>query len=161
MSHFYDHAMEFLSIMKNKAQPVQDIAELFRVEHCEKLHSVHHKLYEEAVEWHEAHPKSAPYDRNFHALQARLYLALVVGIKRECLTTLKQLREQGASCIDEVVMEGVPAEVITREGALAGEGAMVYVCDDIKQMVERAQKSVELALRLDMALQKFGLSFWK
>jgi len=35
------------------------------------------------------------------------------------------------------------------------------VCDDIKRMVERAQKSVELAFRLDMELQEFGLSFWK
>jgi hypothetical protein len=62
-----------------------------------------------------------------------------------------------------MVMERKAPEVIfdNPEQNLTGEGATISVCGDLKYLVETAQKCVKLAFRLDMALKKFGKSFWK
>jgi hypothetical protein len=74
---------------------------------------------------------------------------------------LRALKEYIAHSIDEMVMEHKAPVYYGEDGNLTGEGATVAVCSELKGIMEIMKQFVELAFRLDMALQKFGLSFWE
>ena len=163
--NFFDFAEHILSTpASGDVGAMQHLANAFREEYCEKLYSHAYDNFTTAKERYTADPEgNGSGEVHIQALQANLYIFLVFGDKCKCLKTLKELKEFTAEIVDELVMENAPVEVTfdDPERNLTGEGAVIEVCAELKTIVEYAQKFVELAFRLDMALKKFGKSFWK
>jgi hypothetical protein len=94
--------------------------------------------------------------------RTHFYYSLLQRDRAQALVVYKDLKDFANDEIDNIVMGGVPAKVINEDGSSGtGEGAMVEICNVLKDTLTDCKCEIEVTLRLDMALQKFGLSFWK
>lgn len=161
--NFTDSTMFFLCNGTFDEKSLLRIAHDFRAEHCGRGLFECKCRYGLAREHYDTDNRLAG-QLNYEGALGMVYLGLSGAQKQDCLQGLKRLQSIAAEYIDEMVM-GDRTNYVTLtendgEKLLGGEGAIVYLCKQFKENLNSAKMDVELACRIDMALQKFGKSYW-
>jgi hypothetical protein len=156
--NFFDFAKHILSTpASGDVGAMVHLADCYRTECCTPAFKLAYDLFTFANE----NGKDGNGQAYVRWLQATVCGRLIQGNKRDCVDKLRALKEYIAHNIDEMVMEHKAPVYYGVDGNLTGEGATVKLCSELKDIMETMKEFVELAFRLDMALQKFGLSFWE